>query len=69
MPFIILALVWGLQRLEIYNPTRVWIKYLPWGLVAIATMPFIAYFPVISGLPVPRAWPEFINYGPVDLFF
>jgi hypothetical protein len=69
VPFIILALVWGLQRLEIYNPARVWIRYLPWGLVAIATVLFIAYFPVISGLPVPRAWPEFINYGPVDLFF
>jgi dolichyl-phosphate-mannose--protein O-mannosyl transferase len=69
VPFIILALVWGLQRLEIYNPTRVWIRYLPWSLVAIAAVLFIAYFPVISGLPVPRAWPELINYGPVDLFF
>jgi dolichyl-phosphate-mannose-protein mannosyltransferase len=69
VPFIILALVWGLQRLQLDNPNRMWAKYLPWGVVALGLICFIAYFPVISGYPVPRGWVEFINKGPVTLYF
>ncbi|WP_157669420.1 phospholipid carrier-dependent glycosyltransferase [Chitinibacter sp. GC72] len=72
VPFIILALVWllqQLQRLQLDNPLRVWVKYLPWGVAAVAAVLFIAYFPVISGYPVPRGWVEFINKGPVTLYF
>ncbi|QLI81982.1 phospholipid carrier-dependent glycosyltransferase [Chitinibacter fontanus] len=69
VPFIILALVWGLQRLQLDNPNRSWARWLPWGIVALATVLFVAYFPVISGYPVPRGWVEFINKGPVTLYF
>ncbi|WP_410499277.1 phospholipid carrier-dependent glycosyltransferase [Chitinibacter sp. S2-10] len=72
VPFIILALVWllqQLQRIALDNPLRVWAKYLPWAVVAVAAVLFIAYFPVISGYPVPRGWVEFINKGPVTLYF
>lgn len=69
VPFIILALVWWLQRLQIYNPDRKWAQYLPWGLFAVAFVLFIAYFPAISGLPVPRGWLEFMSKGPITLYF
>ncbi|QLG89695.1 phospholipid carrier-dependent glycosyltransferase [Chitinibacter bivalviorum] len=69
VPFIILALVWGVQRLQLDNPQRVWAKYLPWGVLAVAAALFIAYFPVISGYPVPRGWVEFISKGPITLYF
>ncbi|MGL6041188.1 MAG: phospholipid carrier-dependent glycosyltransferase [Deefgea sp.] len=69
VPFIILALVWWLQRLQIYNPDRKWAQYLPWGLFTVALVLFIAYFPAISGLPVPRGWLEFMSKGPITLYY
>nr|WP_314899527.1 phospholipid carrier-dependent glycosyltransferase [uncultured Deefgea sp.] len=69
VPFIILALVWWLQRLQIYNPNRKWAQYLPWSLFAVALVLFIAYFPAISGLPVPRGWLELMSKGPITLYY
>ena len=69
VPFIILALVWWLQRLQLDFPQQAWAKWLPWATVAVATLLFIAYFPAISGLPVARGWVEWIAKGPITLYF
>ncbi|WP_288842051.1 phospholipid carrier-dependent glycosyltransferase [uncultured Deefgea sp.] len=69
VPFIILALVWLLQAVQLNNANRTWAKYLPWSVFGVALILFIAYFPAISGLPVPRGWLEFISYGPIALYF
>lgn len=55
VPFITLALVWALQQLWAQEKNG---KYWVWGLVVVATLVFILFWPVISGYPVSRAWAE-----------
>ncbi len=65
VPFIILALVWCLQRVETrfqeqYPATR----YLSWMMVLLAAVLFTLYYPLISGFTVSREWYDWVRQLP-----
>ncbi len=65
VPFIILALVWGLQRIESrWQMQFIGVRYLSWGVVALAGLLFALYYPLISGYIVSREWSDWLRQFP-----
>jgi len=61
VPFILMATVYALQKLEQkYRDAR----YLKWFWVGLAILFFILLYPGISGLPVSFEWASFISHLP-----
>ena len=60
VPFIILATAYGLKMLERHRPKMA--KALIALLCVIALVLFIAFYPLASGIEVPRAWCDAVSW-------
>ena len=61
VPFILMATVYALQKLEQKYP-EVW--FVKWVWVGVAVLLFALLYPGISGLAVPAGWAEFLSKLP-----
>jgi len=60
VPFIILATAQGLRYIERHRPKLA--KALVAALCVIALVLFIAFYPLASGVEVPRAWCDAVSW-------
>jgi Gpi18-like mannosyltransferase/4-amino-4-deoxy-L-arabinose transferase-like glycosyltransferase len=58
VPFIILAMAVEAGLLSRWKPDARWVRALPWVVVVLALVAFVACYPVLSGAVVDRSWIE-----------
>lgn len=65
IPFMMLAVVYVIKKLENKGLERKWV----YAYLALVLVLFIAYYPVVSGLTIPRVYAEFLELFPSWVFW
>ena len=66
VPFLALALAWALDRLVERDPC--W-RLALWSAVGAAALLFLAYYPLLTGLTVPRSYAAALRWLPTWIFY
>ena len=62
LPFLIFALVYALRYLY---ETFWWGKRAVWAFTGVCVLAFVAFYPAITGIAVPRIWLEIVRWNPL----